>query len=177
MMNINSGSLKGRKIIYDKKLNVRPTTSKSKEGVFNTLNNLYVWSKIRVLDLFSGSGNISYEFASRGVKEITAVDHQINALQFIQKQSSHWGMNINTKKKNALSFLEITDDKYDVIFADPPYDFKRIDEIHDIIFKRKLLRDHGLFVLEHAKNKNFTNSFNFMEKRTYSSVNFSFFGA
>ena len=71
----------------------------------------------------------------------------------------------------------ITDDKYDVIFADPPYDFKRIDEIHDIIFKRKLLRHHGLFVLEHAKNKNFTNSFNFMEQRTYSSVNFSFFGA
>ena len=76
-----------------------------------------------------------------------------------------------------MSFLEITDDKYDVIFADPPYDFKRIDEIHDIIFKRKLLRDHGLFVLEHAKNKNFINSFNFMEQRTYSSVNFSFFYA
>ena len=68
-MNIISGSLKGRRIIYDKKLNVRPTTSKSKEGVFNTLNNLYDWSKIRVLDLFSGSGNISYEFASRGVKK------------------------------------------------------------------------------------------------------------
>ena len=73
--------------------------------------------------------------------------------------------------------MEITDEKFDIIFADPPYDFKRIDEIHNIIFKRKLLRDHGLFVLEHAKNKNFTNSFNFIEQRTYSSVNFSFFGA
>ena len=74
-MNIISGSLKGRRIIYDKKLNVRPTTSKSKEGVFNTLNNLYDWSKIRVLDLFSGSGNISYEFASRGVNKIYFVDN------------------------------------------------------------------------------------------------------
>ena len=79
-MNIISGSLKGRRIIYDKKLNVRPTTSKSKEGVFNTLNNLYDWSKIRVLDLFSGSGNISYEFASRGVKKIYCVDTTLSTV-------------------------------------------------------------------------------------------------
>ena len=176
-MRIVGGKYKSYIIPKNKKIKARPTTDMAKEALFNILENKIDFNQIYVLDLFCGTGNISYEFASRGVKEITAVDHQINALQFIQKQSSHWGMNINTKKKNALSFLEITDDKYDVIFADPPYDFKRIDEIHDIIFNRKLLRDHGLFVLEHAKNKNFTNSFNFIEQRTYSSVNFSFFGA
>ena len=176
-MRIVGGKYKSYIIPTSKKIKARPTTDMAKEALFNILENKIDFNQIYVLDLFCGTGNISYEFASRGVKEVTAVDHQINALQFIQKQSSHWGMNINTKKKNALSFLEITDDKYDVIFADPPYDFKRINEIHDIIFKRKLLRDHGLVVLEHAKNKNFTNSFNFMEQRTYSSVNFSFFGA
>ena len=81
-------------------------------------------------------------------------------------------MNIHTKKKNALSFLELTD-TFDVIFADP-YDYKQLDKIHDLIFKRKLLRDHGLFVLEHAKDKNFTNSFNFIEQRTRRSANFHF---
>ena len=138
-MRIVGGKYKSYIIPTSKKIKARPTTDMAKEALFNILENKIDFNQIYVLDLFCGTGNISYEFASRGVKEITAVDHQINALQFIQKQSSHWGMNINTKKKNALSFLEITDDKYDVIFADPPYDFKRIDEIHDIIFKRKLL--------------------------------------
>lgn len=149
----------------------------AKEALFNILENKIDLNQICVLDLFCGTGNISYEFASRGAREITAVDQQLNALSFVKKQSIKWGMNIKTKKKNALYFLESTNERYNVIFADPPYDFKQIDDIHKIIFERNLLQENGLFILEHAESRNFTNSFNFIDQRTYSSVNFSFFSA
>ena len=84
-------------------------------------------------------------------------------------------MNIIPIKKNALSFLELTNDKYDIIFADPPYDFNRLEDIPKIVFERNLLSSNGLLILEHSSQKNFEKSANFMEQRTYSSVNFSFF--
>ena len=99
------------------------------------------------------------------------------AKDFVKKQKNHWGMNIIPIKKNALSFLEFTNDKYDIIFADPPYDFNRLEDIPKIVFERNLLSSNGLLILEHSSQKNFEKSANFMEQRTYSSVNFSFFHA
>ena len=176
-MNIISGSLKGRRIIYDKKLNVRPTTSKSKEGVFNTLNNLYDWSKIRVLDLFSGSGNISYEFASRGVKKIYCVDNNYDNIKFIKKTSMDLKIDLITIKYDFKKFLKKNDEKFDIIFADPPYDYslQKLTEIVDLIFSEKSVTKGGIFLLEHNDKIEFSNHNLFHLKKKYGSNCFSFF--
>ena len=103
-MRIVGGKYKSYIIPTNKKIKARPTTDMAKEALFNILENKIDLSQTYVLDLFCGTGNISYEFASRGVQKITAVDQQINALQFIQKQSSCWGMNIHTKKECIIFF-------------------------------------------------------------------------
>ena len=176
-MRIIGGKYKSHFIPINKKIKARPTTNMAKEALFNILDNKISLKNINVLDIFCGTGNISYEFASRGAGKITSVDNQINAINFVKKQKNHWGMNIIPIKKNALSFLEFTKDKYDIIFADPPYDFNRLEDIPKIVFERNLLSSNGLLVLEHSSQKNFEKSANFMEQRTYSSVNFSFFYA
>lgn len=176
-MRIIGGKYKSHFIPINKKIKARPTTNMAKEALFNILDNKISLNNINVLDIFCGTGNISYEFASRGAGKITSVDNQINAINFVKKQKNHWGMNIIPIKKNALSFLESTKDKYDVIFADPPYDFNRLEDIPKIVFERNLLSSNGLLILEHSSQKNFEKSANFMEQRTYSSVNFSFFHA
>lgn len=176
-MRIIGGKYKSHFIPINKKIKARPTTNMAKEALFNILDNKISLNNINVLDIFCGTGNISYEFASRGAGKITSVDNQINAINFVKKQKNHWGMNIIPIKKNALSFLEFTKDKYDIIFADPPYDFNRLEDIPKIVFERNLLSSNGLLILEHSSQKNFEKSANFMEQRTYSSVNFSFFYA
>ena len=176
-MRIIGGKYKSHFIPINKKIKARPTTNIAKEALFNILDNKINLNNINVLDIFCGTGNISYEFASRGAGKITSVDNQINAINFVKKQKNHWGMNIIPIKKNALSFLEFTKDKYDIIFADPPYDFNRLEDIPKIVFERNLLSSNGLLILEHSSQKNFEKSANFMEQRTYSSVNFSFFYA
>ena len=176
-MRIIGGTYKSHFIPINKKIKARPTTNMAKEALFNILDNKISLNNINVLDVFCGTGNISYEFASRGAGKITSVDNQINAINFVKKQKNHWGMNIIPIKKNALSFLEFTKDKYDIIFADPPYDFNRLEDIPKIVFERNLLSSNGLLILEHSSQKNFEKSANFMEQRTYSSVNFSFFHA
>jgi len=176
-LRIIGGKYKSHFIPINKKIKARPTTNMAKEALFNILDNKISLNNINVLDIFCGTGNISYEFASRGAGKITSVDNQINAINFVKKQKNHWGMNIIPIKKNALSFLEFTKDKYDIIFADPPYDFNRLEDIPKIVFERNLLSSNGLLILEHSSQKNFEKSANFMEQRTYSSVNFSFFYA
>lgn len=176
-MRIIGGKYKSHFIPLNKKIKARPTTNMAKEALFNILDNKISLKNINVLDIFCGTGNISYEFASRGAEKITSVDNQINAINFVKKQKNHWGMNIIPIKKNALSFLEFTKDKYDIIFADPPYDFNRLEDIPKIVFERNLLSSNGLLILEHSSQKNFEKSANFVEQRTYSSVNFSFFYA
>ena len=176
-MNIISGSLKGRKIIYDQKLNIRPTTSKSKEGVFNTLNNLYDWSKLKVLDLFSGSGNISYEFASRGVKKIYCVDNNYNNIKFIKKTSMELEIDLKIINCDYKKFLIKNNVKFDIIFADPPYSYtiQKLTEIINLIFDEKSVAKGGVFLLEHSNKNNFNNHNLFHLKKKYGSNYFSFF--
>ena len=176
-MNIISGSLKGRRIIYDKKLNVRPTTSKSKAGVYNTLKNLYDWSKIRVLDLFSGSGNISYEFASRGVKNIYCVDNNYDNIKFIKKTSMDLKIDLNIIKYDFKKFLKKNDEKFDIIFADPPYSYslQKLTEIVDLIFCEKSVTKGGIFLREHNDKIELSNHNLFYLKKKYGSNCFSFF--
>ena len=121
-MRIISGKHKGRRITAPKNLPVRPTTDLAKESLFNILNNHYYFDTISVIDLFSGTGNIAFEFASRGAKNIHAVDGNFNCVKFINKTSTEFDFSINAYRSDVFKFLEKTALNADIIFADPPYD-------------------------------------------------------
>ncbi len=177
-MRIISGTLKGRRITAPKKLPVRPTTDMAKEGLFNMLNNQFYFDEIRVLDLFSGTGNISYEFASRGTAEISAVDADYGCVQFIEKTSNELNMGISTRKSDVFSYLEKTTSKSDVIFADPPYNMELEDfeKIHHIVFSKQLLLPEGQLIIEHGKQTTLSHLPHLLNERKYGGSVFSFFG-
>ena len=119
-MRIISGTFKGRRITAPKKLPVRPTTDMAKESLFNILNNRFYFDEVSVLDLFSGTGNISYEFASRGTENVTSVDANYGCVQFINKTAEEFEMSIQTIKSDFFKFLENHTLQYSLFFADPP---------------------------------------------------------
>ncbi|MEO6348508.1 MAG: RsmD family RNA methyltransferase [Aquaticitalea sp.] len=176
-MRIISGQFKGRRITAPKKLPVRPTTDMSKEALFNILNNHYFFDDISVLDLFSGTGSISYEFASRGTATITAVDEDHGCIKFITKTAEEFEMNIQTIKSDVYKFLETTKLQATVIFADPPYAFslEQFSKIPELIFLNKILADNGVLIVEHAKQMNLSQLPNFSYDKNYGGSVFSFF--
>jgi 16S rRNA (guanine(966)-N(2))-methyltransferase RsmD len=176
-MRIVSGEFKGRRFSPPKNLKARPTTDIAKEGLFNILNNTIDFEEISVLDMFSGTGSISFEFASRGCRNVTSLE--INAVNyaFIQKIIKELGVAdvINSFKYDSFKFAESTKAKFDLIFADPPYDHKELENIPGLVFRKGLLNPDGLLILEHPKEKDFKNHPYFFENRKYGHVNFSFF--
>ena len=158
-------------------LPVRPTTDLAKESLFNILNNRIDFTDCSVLDLFGGTGNISYEFASRGAENITTVDSHYACTKFIQKTADQLDLPIAVIKADVYKFLEKTDQSFDIIFADPPYDFseEKFKEIIELVFVRKLLNDNGLLVVEHSKFMDFTDHPTYLESRRYGASVFSFF--
>ena len=175
-MRIISGIHKGRKITPPKNLPVRPTTDRAKEALFNILNNFYKWNDISVLDLFSGTGSISFEFASRGVKRIRSVDQNRNCISFINNTSNILDLSIITIKSNVLDFLNSNSNKFNIIFLDPPYTYK-LDEYKKILEKllTSNLLDDGLIIVEHYTKMELNNISGFEEIRKYGSNSFSFF--
>lgn len=176
-MRIVSGIHKGKKIIAPKKLPVRPTTDFAKEALFNILNNQYHFSALKVIDLFSGTGNIAYEFASRGAQEIIAVDAYFECVRFINKISSEMDMPIRTVKSDAVKFLNATGESAHIIFADPPYNFEAdvLKDLVEITFSRNLLEEGGSLILEHSKKIDLSHLPHFSEVRKYGNSVFSFF--
>lgn len=176
-MRIISGTHKGRRIIAPSKLPVRPTTDVAKEALFNILNNQYHISSVSVLDLFSGTGNISYEFAARGSKNITAVDANYDCVKFIKKTSSELDFPITTIKSDVFKYLEKAPVKADIIFADPPYNLEKEEftRIAELVFEKNLLHEDGQLILEHSKHTDLSDVPNFRESRKYGSSVFSFF--
>ena len=176
-MRIISGEFKGRRITAPKKLPVRPTTDMAKEALFNILNNLFYFDDLTVIDLFAGIGSISYEFASRGTKHITAVDQDFGCIKFINKTADEFEMTIQTIKSDVFKFLEKTRLKAKVIFADPPYAFtdEQFSRIPALIFQNDLLEDNGLLVVEHSKHTDLSNLENYSYSKNYGSSVFSFF--
>src|SRR5690606_22178907 len=152
-MRIISGLYKSRKIVAPKNLPVRPTTDMAKEGLFNILNNHFYFDEVSVLELFAGTGNISYEFASRGTKDIIAVDQDFGCIKFINQTSENFKMPIKTIKSDVFKFLEKASLKFNVIFADPPYAFslEQFSKIPELVFQNKLLETDGLLIVEHSK--------------------------
>lgn len=176
-MRIISGLYKSRKIIAPKNLPVRPTTDMAKESLFNIINNLYYFDDISVLDLFAGTGNISYEFASRGTEQITSVDQDFGCVKLINKTTEMFEMPIQTIKSDVFKFLEKTSLQSNIIFADPPYNFtdEQFKKIPELIFKNNLLLDDGLLIVEHSKHTDLSKLENFSYSKSYGGNMFSFF--
>lgn len=178
-MRIISGKYKSRRITAPKKLPVRPTTDMAKEALFNILNNTYYFDEIAVLDLFSGTGNIAYEFASRGAPEIICVDAHYACIKFIEQTAKQLAINIIPIKSDAIKYLEKTSHTVDIIFADPPYNMSLEDfsKIPQLVSERSLLRDDGILIIEHSKQMNLSHLPNFKHQRKYGGSIFSFFTA
>lgn len=176
-MRIISGKYKGKRLTAPKKLPVRPTTDFAKESLFNILNNYYYFEDISVIDLFAGTGNISFEFASRGTPHITAVDQHAGCLRFINQTAKELDLPIQTIKSDVFKFLGRVALKADVIFADPPYDFdgKQFAQIPRLVFEKQLLNEEGFLIIEHSKHTDLSGLPNFSFEKRYGGSAFSFF--
>lgn len=176
-MRIISGKHKGRRITAPKNLPVRPTTDMSKESLFNILNNHFNFNGLKVLDLFSGTGNISYEFASRGSGPITSVDGDMGCVNFIKKTATELDLDISAIKSDVFSFLERNKTTYDIIFADPPYnlDQKEFEKVIQLIFDNELLDEEGMLIVEHSKHTKLNHMSNFSFDKHYGGSVFSFY--
>ena len=176
-MRIISGKYKGRRIFPPKNLPVRPTTDMSKEALFNVLNNHFNFSELKVLDLFSGTGNISFEFASRGSANITSVDQDFGCVKFIKQVASEYDFNIAAIKSDVFKFIERSNSTYDMIFADPPYglDQATFEKIVLAVFEKELLDPEGMMVIEHSKYTKLDQLEHFSFKKSYGGSIFSFF--
>lgn len=176
-MRIISGTHKGRRLTAPSKLPVRPTTDMAKEALFNILNNQYHIPNIKVLDLFSGTGNISYEFAARGSEDVTAVDGNYDCVKFIKKTAEELKFPITTIKSDVYKYLEKAGIKADLIFADPPYNFEKnqFAKIAELVFEREMLLEDGQLIIEHSKHTDLSDLPHFLQSRKYGSSVFSFF--
>ena len=176
-MRIISGIYKSRKIIAPKNLPVRPTTDMAKESLFNIINNLYYFDDVSVLDLFAGTGNISYEFASRGTEQITAVDQDFGCIKFINQTAETFEMPIETIKSDVFKFLEKSSMQANIIFADPPYNFsdEQFAKIPELVFQNNFLLEGGLLIVEHSKHTNLSKLSHFSYSKSYGGNMFSFF--
>ncbi|MDO8999120.1 MAG: RsmD family RNA methyltransferase [Bacteroidota bacterium] len=174
-MRIINGTHQGRVIKVPKGLPVRPTTDFAKEGLFNILNNKINYDETKVLDLFSGTGHISLEFASRGSTDILSVDGNFKCVGFLRATSKELKFNIDAVKSDVFDFLKHCNQKFDLIFADPPYELENIPTIHQLVFDKQLLNPNGWLIIEHGPRTNLEALSNFVQKRSYGNVNFSFF--
>ena len=175
-MRIIRGSHQRRQIVAPDNLPTRPTTDMAKESLFNILENQIDLEETTALDLFAGTGNISYELASRGCPHVTAVDENPNCVRFIRETANKLNMNeLSVVKSDVFRFLPMHKAKYDLIFADPPYDCKHYDLLVNLIFENELLKEGGIFVLEHDRTIDFSEHPNYYDHRKYGKVNFTFF--
>jgi 16S rRNA (guanine966-N2)-methyltransferase len=175
-MRIIGGILKGLRLNPPKTLPVRPTTDLAKEALFNILQNQITFEGLRVLDLFSGTGNIALEFASRGATSVVAVDRSIQCTQYLKATAQqHRLIQIKVYREDVFKYLQLETGPFDLIFADPPYDLNKIPEIPKVIFEKNLLAGGGLLIVEHQSLQNLSNHPSYSGQRTYGHSSFSFF--
>ena len=176
-MRIISGKNKGKQLIAPAKLPVRPTTDFAKEALFNILNNDYYFDELSVLDLFAGTGNISYEFASRGCPTVIAIDSHSGCVQFISKMARELDYPITALKADVYEYLKRTSQQFDVVFADPPYEFpaEKFAAIVELVFANTLLRPNGTLIIEHSTRTDLSELPHFVVAKRYGGCVFSFF--
>ena len=179
-MRIISGRFRGKKITAPSNLPVRPTTDFAKEALFNVLNNHYEFDEVSVLDLFSGIGSISLEFASRGSKRVVSVDQDAGCVKFLSETVSSMELTdvITIVRNDVFPFLNRNSyGEFDVIFADPPFVFEQADyeKVIQLVKENKWLSAEGELVLEHSSHIKFEEHPHLIQTRKYGNVNFSFF--
>lgn len=175
-MRIVSGKYKGRAINPPRNLRARPTTDFAKENLFNVLSNLLDFEACDVLDLFAGTGSISYEFASRGARSVTSVEINTVHYDFIRRTAAQLGIdNLYAVKANVFRYLKSCPKQFDVIFSDAPYDLEGSEQVVKQVLEGGLLRTGGLLIFEHSKKMDFSVYPEFWQLRSYGSVQFSLF--
>ena len=176
-MRIISGIHGGRKILPPGNMPfTRPTTDIAKEGLFNVLQNNLEIEELKVLDLFGGTGCISYELASRGAADITIVEKDSTMYDFIKKTSAELKLeNFKVIKLDVFRFIDTATEQYDFIFAGPPYALATIDDLPLKIFEKKLLKPKGWFILEHTPRNNYKKFEHYKTERNYGTTIFSIF--
>jgi len=175
-MRIIRGKYRSKKIPVLKSFKDRPTTDFGKEALFNIIENNFDIEKIKVLDVFSGTGSISLEFLSRGCKNAVAVEKNRRYTAHLQKLAEElFPENFNIITANAFKFLKSGNLDYEIIFADPPYDISGIETLPEIVFENETLKQGTIFILEHSAGYNFKENTFFDNTRKYGKVNFSFF--
>ncbi len=176
-MRIIRGKYGRRRFDVPTNISARPTTDFARENIFNVLENLVDFDGKVALDLFAGTGAISLEFLSRGCDAVTSVEKANTQAQFIRKiaQQLNCTDRLTLIKGDALKFAETSAQKFDLIFADPPYDLPNFEQVAHLVLNSKMLTPDTIFILEHGKNHDFSSLPHFKEHRTYGSVNFSIF--
>jgi 16S rRNA (guanine(966)-N(2))-methyltransferase RsmD len=173
---ITGGNFRGRLIEPPSGFKARPTTDFAREGLLNILNNRYDFPELSLLDLFGGTGAISYEFASRGTTDIDIVETDRRNCEFISKTIRGFGFeSARVHRLDVRDWLKICHKQYDIIFADPPYALKWLPELPARVLASGAVKDSTLFILEHPRTIDFKESAWFMEHRSYGNVNFTFF--
>ncbi|MDR3217626.1 MAG: RsmD family RNA methyltransferase [Dysgonamonadaceae bacterium] len=175
-MRIISGKYKSRRFDVPKSFKARPTTDFAKENLFNVIGNLIDLEDIVALDLFSGTGSISFELLSRGCKEVICIEKDAAHYTFIKKVKAELKAdNLYPLKTDVFKYLESGLQTFDFIFADPPYALKNLSLIPELVLSKALLNPEGIFVMEHPKEYDFSQLPGFIQKRVYGAVNFSIF--
>lgn len=177
-MRVISGIYKRRRFDVPRTFKARPTTDFAKENLFNVLSNNYIDFEegVTALDLFAGTGSISIELVSRGCDRVISIekdrDHHAFICKIMKEVQTDACLPI---RGDVFKYINSSREQFDFIFADPPYELKELKTIPDLVFQNNLLKEDGLFVLEHGKQDNFEEHPHFVERRVYGSVNFSFF--
>ena len=175
-MRIIGGKFKGRRINPPSNFKARPTTDFAREGLFNILNNRVDFENLEVLDLFSGTGSMSYEFASRGASSVHLVEKDMRHILGIKKILKELELeNVKPIHIDVRAYLKTCSVKYDIIFADPPYELTWLKELPDLVTQADVIKEDGFFILEHPRDLSFAGHKLFFEHRNYGGVNFSFF--
>lgn len=175
-MRIIGGKLKGRVILLPPRYSARPTTDFAKEALFNILDNEYEFEDLKVLDLFGGTGAISYEFASRGAARVYCVEMSRDNASFIRSEAARLGLDaVVAVHQNVFDFLPICRERFDIVFADPPYALEGLETIPDKVMGAGILHPERYFILEHGGEHSFAGHPLFVKEKVYGRVHFSFF--
>ena len=175
-MRIITGQYKGRHFDIPRTFKARPTTDFAKENIFNVLQGYIDFEDATALDLFAGTGSISLELVSRGCKQVVSVEADRDHANFIRQCFKKLNEDRNILVRgDVFHFLKSCHQKFDFIFADPPYALEDLAKIPDLVLNGELLNEDGIFVFEHGKNHDFSAHPRFLEHRSYGSVNFSLF--
>ena len=175
-MRIISGKYGKRRFDVPSNIKARPTTDFARENIFNVLSNNIDFEGLKALDHFAGTGAVSFEFASRGCSRVVSVENYPVQFKFIKKVAETLGANeIEVIRGDVFKFITSCSEKFDLIFADPPYDMKNFEAIPTMVLDNDILNEGGIFIMEHPRNFDFSTLPHFSEHRVYGSVNFSLF--